>query len=136
MGRKRGEYYINPEELKKDLEEYNDTSIISEELGIKLIKIARRYASRPNFSGYSYKEDFISDAILRMVSQIDKIKLNHAKCNPFSYLTQVCHNCYIAKINKEKKYTKTKEMLKDRFFDEIRSTENLNYKGNPEETDD
>lgn len=132
MGRKRGEYYINPEELKKDIQEYKDTNVISNELGEKLIKIARRYASKPNFSGYSYKEDFISDAILRMVSQIDMIKLDHPKCNPFSYLTQTCYNCYIAKINKEKKYTKTKEMLKDYYFDELTANENVTFKKNSE----
>ena len=40
MGRKRGEYYINPEELKQDIQDFKDTRVISNELGEKLIKIA------------------------------------------------------------------------------------------------
>ena len=133
MGRKRSEYYINPDELKSDIKEYKETGIMSNELGKKLIKIANRFASKPNFSGYSYKDEFISDGILRMVSQMDKINLDHPKCNPFSYLTQTCFNCFRAKINKEKKYSQTKENLKDYYFNEFQSDENITFKSNRED---
>lgn len=133
MGRKRGEYYIDPADLEKEIRKYKETGIQSEKLGKFLIKLANRFASRPNFSGYSYKDEFISDAIYRMVDQMDKIDLDHPQCNPFAYLTQTCYNVFIARINKEKKYTATKNALKDYYFNELEETENITFKRNPED---
>ena len=130
MGRKRKEYYVNPSELAEEIKKFqsSDTEQMSDKLGNMLIKIATGYASRPNFNRYSYREDFVSDAILRMIQQIDKIDLNHPKCNPFSYLTMICYHVYITKITKEKKFTETKNDLKDKYFDMFEQNEGLHLK--------
>jgi len=121
MGRKRSKYYIDPAVLKEEIRKFQhgEDRIMSDKLGMMLIALANKYASRPNFSGYSYKEDFIGDAIFRMVQQIDKINLEHPKCNCFAYLTQICYHVYLAKIKKEKKFSETKELLKDQYFDDL-----------------
>ena len=132
MGRRRGKNYIDPVELLNEIKKFKENmdkdEIMSDKLGEMLIKLAMRYASSPNFSGYSYKEDFISDAIFRMVQQIHKIDVNHPKCNPFSYLTKTCYHVFISKINKEKKFNETKENLKDHYFDEFDREEHLHTK--------
>ena len=133
MGRKRSVYYIDPKDLIKEIRHYNETDEISEVLGGYLIKIANRFASKPNFSGYSYKDEFIADAILRMVQQLHKVDLSHPKCNPFAYLTQTCFNIFIARINKEKKFMNIKNSLKDYYYDEIEAEENIKYKRNPDD---
>lgn len=130
MARKRKKYYVDPDELAEEIRKFQESENeqMSDELGMMLTNIARRYASLPNFSGYSYKEDFISDAIFRMIQQIHKIDLNHPKSNPFSYLTFICYHVYIARIKKEKRYTQTKEDLKDKYFDLFEHNEQLNLK--------
>lgn len=126
-------YYVDPIELTKEIKKFKKTKVISEELGTMILKIARKYASRSNFSGYSYKEDFISDAVHRMIEQLDKINLKHPKCNVFAYLTQMCHFKFIAKITKEKKFQDTKNRLRDDYFAEIENEEHITYRKNPEE---
>ena len=130
MGRKRSKNYVNPKELADEIRIFqsSETEQMSDKLGLMLMNIAQRYASRPNFSRYSYKEDFISDAQFRMVQQIGKINLEHPKCNPFSYLTMVCYHVYIAKIVKEKKFTTAKGNLKVRYFDHFEANEGLHLK--------
>jgi hypothetical protein len=131
MGRKRSQYYIDPVELKEEIRKFQESENdeqMSDKLGEMLIKLATRFASRPNFYRYSYKEDFIADAILRMVQQIHKINLDHPKCNPFTYLTMTCYHVFIAKITKEKKFTDTKDALTDRYYDMFEVNEGLNLK--------
>ena len=129
-GRKRSNYYIDPDELYAEIKKFkeSETDIMSEELGKMLIKLANKYASMPQFSGYSFKEDFIADAILRMVQQIHKIDLSHPKCNPFFYLSKTCYHVFISKITKEKKFTVMKEQLRDKYYDSFEVNENLNLK--------
>ena len=133
MGRKRGEHYIEKQKLTEEIVRYHETGVMSEELGGYLIKIANRFASKPNFSQYSYKDEFVSEAICRMVDQIHKIDLDHPSCNPFSYLTQQCYWIFVAKINKENKYSKLKDSLTDYYYNEIESSENIHYKRNVDE---
>ena len=101
MGRKRGEHYIEKQKLIDEIRDYKETGQMSEELGGYLIKIANNYAKKPNFSGYSYKDEFISEAIARMCDQIYKIDLDHPKCNPFWYLTQQCYWIFVTKLTKK-----------------------------------
>lgn len=133
MGRKRSKYYISTKEFIKELKYYNKNDIISEKLGKMLLRLAKRYACKGNFSGYSYREEFVSDAVLRMIEQLDKINLDHPRCNPFAYLTQTCKNCFRARINKETKYNDTKENLKEKVFNEIKQIENIDFKKNDED---
>jgi len=133
MGRKRSKYYIDPAELFNEITHYQNTGVLTENLGVMLIKLARRFSTRQNFTNYSYKDEFISDAIYRMVEQIDKINLTHPKCNPFSYLTLVCHRCFIARINREHRYQNLKLKLKDKYFDELEAEEYVFFKKNGNE---
>ena len=135
MGRKRGKYYVNPEDLKSDLLEYQQSGVISEELGKKLILIAERFSRKWNLNGYTnnYKGDFIGDAILRMVVQIDKIDLSHPKCNPFSYLSTTCENAIKAFFNKENKYNRAKDTLTDYYFNEVEQNEGITFNKNDED---
>ena len=124
---KRGEYYVSRADMITEIKIFKKTKIISENLGIILTKIANKYASKPNFSGYTYKEDFIGDAIYRMIEQLDKINLDIPNSNPFSYLTQTCHNKFIAKINEEKKFSKLKTALMENNIDIIEHVEDIYF---------
>jgi len=128
MGRNKGKFYVQPEELTEEIRKFknNPDEDMTDKLGAMLIKIATKYASMPNYSGYSYKEDFIGDAILRMVQQIHKIDLDHPKCNPFFYLSITCYHVFISKITREKQFENAKNKLCENFFNEFEREEGIN----------
>lgn len=113
------EHYCSNKELHLELRKYKDTGVISEELGQMFINIATRYVNKRRFYGYTEKSDWANDAVLRMIQQIDKIDLNHPKCNAFSYLTSLTHNKIISNKDKLLKRLDAKKQLADVFLDEI-----------------
>lgn len=127
--------YIRKEDLLKEIQTYKKSGEITENLGNMLIKIATRYCSKPNFSNYSYKDDFIAEAVSRMVEQLNKIDLKHPKTNPFAYLTQICHFKFVAKINTEHKYQQTKLKIKEHYIYEFEHSEGIRMNKNDEDQD-
>lgn len=136
MGRKKSIHYVDKQELLKELKRYKKKKEISEKLGEMMLKIANRLTLRYNFFGYTYKDEFVYEAVYRMVEQLDKINVDHPKSNPFCYLTQICYNCFVAKINKEKKYQSLKEELKTRCFDGLEQDEGITFRKNSESEND
>lgn len=127
--------YIDKNEMMDELIHYNKTGEISDVLCEMFLKLAVRYTSRPNLSGYTYREDFVGAGVLRMISQIDKFDINHEAKNPFAYFTQVVHNETMQVLNKEKKQRMIKEGLREKVWDEICSEEGFesNDKSNVDE---
>jgi DNA-directed RNA polymerase specialized sigma24 family protein len=71
-------------------------------IGECIFQIATRLATKPNFSGYSYKEDMISDGIENCLLYI--MNFNEEKSqNPFAYFTQIIWYAFLRRIAKEKK---------------------------------
>lgn len=131
-GKIRDNYYIDPAELVVELKNYRRTGEISEKLGNMFLTLARKYVMLPRYYLYSYREDFVSHAVERMVSQIDKINIDHPRSNPFFYLSTLCDNACKAFIILEKNFTRTKDVLKDRLFETFEHEEHIRMKDNPE----
>ena len=75
---------------------------VTEYIGTCFLKIATHLSYRPNFIGYSYREEMISDGIencLMYCSNFDPKKSS----NPFSYFTQIIYYVFLRRIQKEKK---------------------------------
>lgn len=75
---------------------------MTNEFATMLMTLTKRYASRPNFSGYSYVEDMESHALMQMChswKQFDPDKSN----NPFAFYTQCIKNSFFFFLNKEKR---------------------------------
>lgn len=124
MAKVKHEHYVNNKEFTALVTEWVKKYKIAKaaeerlppipiEIADSFYKIAKRYSSKPNFSGYTYKDDMIGEAIyicIRYAHNFNPEKSNNA----FAYFTQYCHNAFIQYINKEKKYTKFKfDLLKD-----------------------
>jgi len=79
-------------------------------IGKKILLICQRITNRPNFIGYSYKDEFINDGIencIRYAKNFDPEKSN----NPFAYFSQIAYFACIRRINREKKQMATKAKL-------------------------
>lgn len=78
-GRKPGKYYVNNDDLIREIRAFNKTGVFSRDLANHLIKIVEGVAHMPNFINY-FKEDnpwgseMKSDAIYRVTKAIyDKV---------------------------------------------------------------
>lgn len=94
---------------------------IPELVGSAILQIANGLASKSNFSGYSWKEEMISDGIENVIKYIDNfepIKEYNTETgkpiynNPFAYFTQIIWFSFIRRIKNEKiqQYIKHKNL--------------------------
>lgn len=82
---------------------------INDYIGSCIYKIANNLATNANFISYSYKEEFIEDAIENCIMYFKGF--DHTKwTNPFAYFTQISYNAFRRRIKKENrlKYIKYK----------------------------
>ena len=78
-------HYVNNKELYGVMQEYiakvkqskeerwNEPPQVPNYVGRCLIQIANRLATKPNFSGYTYKEEMISDGIENALMYINNL---------------------------------------------------------------
>ena len=110
--------YINNKEFYQLLVKYKETCAqadeageptprIPESIGTCFFMIARRLASKGNFSGYTYKEEMISDALENCVVAVHSFNPEKSQ-NPFAYFTQIIWYAFLRRIEKEKKQTYVK----------------------------
>ena len=111
-------HYVNAKEFEDALIKYYDDGVITNYLGESIQKIAVGLSYAGNFINYSYKEDMIGDAVLKMYQAIlhKKFKLNKG-FSPFGYFTTIAYHAFICRIKKEKKYHEVVEEYKERNFD-------------------
>lgn len=78
-------------------------------IGDCIFSMATRLSSRPNFSGYSFREDMVMDGVENCLLYIENFDAEKGS-NPFAYFTQIIWFAFLRRIAKEKKqlYTKYK----------------------------
>jgi len=70
-------------------------------LALMYMLLVERYATRPNFIGYSYRDEMEAVAVSNLAE--GGLKFNEAKSsNPFAYLTTIVHNAFLKVLAKEK----------------------------------
>ena len=102
-GRKRKENYVDPEIFKSQILQYYGDGILKEELGKAIHDIATRLGFAPNFINYTYKEEMVGDAVIKMLHALKNKKYDQNKGNPFSYYTKIAFNAFCNRIKKEKR---------------------------------
>jgi len=79
-----------------------DPPRIPEDLGKVIWDIANGLASRPNFGGYTYKDEMIMDGVMdcmKYIHKFDAIKYD----KPYSYINKIIWQAFLRRIDKEKK---------------------------------
>lgn len=113
------------ERIVRDSEMTAIDTISYERFGEIILLMITNILKKPQFSGYTYRDDFFSDAvykILKYLHNFDHTKISertNQSVNSFSYITQIIHNSIIYIIN-----TKNKE--NDRLKKQV-EMENLNH---------
>jgi hypothetical protein len=114
------EHYVNGREFEDAITEFYSTNKITDYLGNSIRKIACGLSYAPNFINYSFKEDMIGDAVVKMYQALKhkKFKLNHG-FSPFSYFTTIAFHAFISRIKKEKKHHQVLEDYKERQYNSL-----------------
>lgn len=77
-----------------------------------MMKMANRLSQKAGFVNYTYREDMVGDALescLRYIHNFNPTK----STNAFAYITQIIHNAFIRRIQKEQKQLYVKMRIVD-----------------------
>lgn len=122
-------HYVNAKEFTQDIKDYykSESDEIGEKLGESIFKIATGLSFAPNFINYSYKDEMVGDAIVKMFSalQLKKFDINSGN-NPFSYFTTIAFHAFINRIKKEKKQRQVMTEYQEMVYDELASEYQIN----------
>lgn len=102
-------------DLQHALEHDADKPIVPKYIGESILLICNNLAKKPNFSGYTYKHDMISDGIMDCIAAVDNFDPDKTN-NPFAYFTQIAWNAFLRRIQKEKKQTYIKHKNYENSF--------------------
>ena len=127
--KKEKPHYVNSKEFTQDIIDYygSGSDEIGEKLGESIYKIATGLSYAPNFINYSYRDDMIGDAIVKMFSalQMKKFDINSGN-NPFSYFTTIAFHAFINRIKKEKKQRQVVSDYQEMIYEELANEYQMN----------
>tara|TARA_R110000868_G_scaffold61067_3_gene185802 strand:- start:141 stop:701 length:561 start_codon:yes stop_codon:yes gene_type:complete len=137
MAKKKKQHYVNNKDFLAAMIIFRDAVIeekakdgprprVPHYVGECLMKIAVHLSHKPNFSGYTYKEDMISDGIENCLQYIDNFNPEKSS-NPFAYFTQIIYYAFLRRIAKEKKVLYIKLKYTEESF--IMNTNNSTQEG-------
>jgi hypothetical protein len=105
-----GKYYLSNSKLLPAVIESKAQGKITNELAEMLMMLASRYASRPIFALYTYREDMVAEALADLCKNALKFNTERSN-NPFAYYTSCIHNSFLGFLNVEKKHRKIRDQL-------------------------
>jgi hypothetical protein len=128
MGNGKGKYYVTNKELLHELKIFYDTGVLTDKLHLKFYEMAENIATLPKFSGYTWIEDWVSDAYLKCIEVVIDKKFKLAKGNPFSYFTSVIRNYFWDARASEKKQKAIMDRLRDEHKADIYYRHGIEFK--------
>lgn len=135
--KKSTEHYVDAKVFYQGIKDYYATDILPDELADSLNKISKGLSYAPNFINYSYKDEMIGDAVLKMFSALKGHKFNvETGNNPFSYFTTIAYHAFINRIKKEKKHRDTVTRYQETVYFEEMSEHCINKTTDQSETPD
>jgi hypothetical protein len=125
------QHYVNNKTLYEEMIKYKEKTEKCKAEGKQLPQVPRyvgecfllicnKLSSKPNFAGYSYKDEMVADAIENCVYAAHSFDPSKSS-NPFAYFTQIAWNAFIRRIAKEKKqaYIKHKNFVNSNLMEDI-----------------
>lgn len=114
------ENYVDQTEFTNEIIAFYASGKPTEALGLMIFKIANGLSHRPNFINYSFREEFVADAIVNMFKAINGKKFDLSKgYNPFSYFTCIAFHTFCTRIKKEKKHRDAVEAFQEENYPEL-----------------
>jgi len=103
-------YYLTNSRLLPEVIKAKSEGKLTDELAKMLMMLTRKYAMRPCFSSYTYREDMVSEALANLCQ--NALKFNPEKSdNPFSFYTSCINNSFLQFLNIERKHRRIRDQL-------------------------
>ena len=119
-------HYVNGKEFEEEIRAYYKSGHVTQKLGESLTKIANGLSYAPNFINYSYKDDMIGDAIVKMFSALRNKKFRlDTGFSPFSYFTTIAFHAFINRIKKENKHHEVLNEYRDKVYTDLMLDPNI-----------
>ena len=126
MPEKTKRHYVNNKDFYEAIVAYktklkeNQNARVPNYIGECILAICNKLSTKPNFIGYSFRDEMIADAIENCIASVDGFDPEKSS-NPFAYFTQIAWNAFIRRISKEKKqqYIKHKNMINGMILAEL-----------------
>lgn len=115
-------FYLKNADLLAEVIKCKEAGRMSNKLASMLHMLTTRYASKPNFSGYTYIDDMIAEALADLCKNALKFKPERSS-NPFAFYTQCIHNSFLGYLNNEKKHRR----IRDAMLVEIGENPSFNF---------
>ena len=116
----KANYYIDPKEFKESLRTYYDSDKMTDDLAENIKKIAYGLSYNPSFINYTYKDDMIGDALIKMYAALKFKKYDFSNnSNPFSYFTTIAFHAFINRIKKEKRHHEAVKSYREKMYEDI-----------------
>lgn len=120
-------HYIDQAQLKQAIANYYKDENCTTYLCESINKIAEGLSYSPGFLNYSYKEEMIGDAIVKMYSALKRKKYDvTSDTSPFSYFTTIAFHAFINRIKKEKKHHSALVAYRERKYEELLTSGEVN----------
>lgn len=103
-------YYITNKNMLPAVIISKEQGKISDDLAKMLMMLTRKYAQRPCFASYTYREDMISEALANLCQNALKFKPEKSS-NPFSFYTSCINNSFLQFLSVEKKHRRIRDQL-------------------------
>jgi DNA-directed RNA polymerase specialized sigma24 family protein len=124
------QFYVDPQVLKDQITDFYQTEVCITELGESLKKIAEGLSFSPSFINYSYRDEMIGDALVKMYTALKHKKFNVlSETSPFCYFTTIAFHAFINRIKKEKKNHDAIEAYKASNYESMLSSGSMKDEG-------
>lgn len=126
----KSHYYVDPKEFKDAIRRFYETEVFEDYLGECINKISSGLGYNSKFRDYTYREDMIGDAIIKMYAALKNKNFKvDSDYNPFSYFTTIAFRAFINRIKREKRLHKAESEYRDELYEKhmIESTDGLVY---------
>ena len=110
MNHKKSKDYLSNKEMFTELILCQERELVSDKLARMFMLLSKRYATKPNFVGYSYIDEAISLANVNCVAALHKFDKEKGE-NAFAYFTSVIHNSFLAVLKSEKNAQRVRDEL-------------------------
>ena len=103
-------HYVTNSELLEAIAADKVTGVLSTRLAKYLYMIAERYSYSPSFSGYSFREDMVSFAVVNLCANWWKFDPEKSQ-NPFSYFTTSAFRSFLQYLSEERRARDIRDQL-------------------------
>lgn len=133
------QFYVDPDTLRAQIVQFYEDDNCTTELGQNLNKIAEGLSHSPSFNNYTYRDEMVGDALVKMYSALKFKKFNiNNDTNPFSYFTTIAFHAFINRIKREKRHHEALEEYRADCYEKLLTTgemcdENYNIYTRPQD---